>query len=105
MSQTHSLAEWASVLSLGIGVHASFSVPYFLLVDAALRDFDPRPAMRRSLESGRFDSALVTVANAKYDGRELAASAVLYARLSLRDAAFTAAALLALLTIAPGDAR
>ena len=39
MSQTHSLAEWASVLSLGVAVHAGFSVFYFLLVDATRRDF------------------------------------------------------------------
>lgn len=35
--QTHDLAEWAAFLSLGLGVHAAYSVPYFLLVD-----FDPR---------------------------------------------------------------
>ncbi|WP_162948273.1 hypothetical protein [Streptomyces europaeiscabiei] len=88
------LAGWA----LGVSV-------LYLTHDAALVDFDPRPAVSRAVESGRLDSLLVTVANARYDARELAASAVLYARLSLRDAAFTAAALLALLTITPGDAR
>lgn len=85
MSQTHSLAEWASVLSLGLAVHASFSVPYFLLVDASLRDFDPRTLLGRA-----GDRLLVEAVNA---------------RLALRDAAITAAALLALLTITPGDAR
>lgn len=69
MSQTHSLAEWASVLSLGIGVHAGFSVPYFLLVDASLRDFDPRPLLARALESGRLDPLLILVGPVKYDAR------------------------------------
>ena len=31
---THSPAEWAAFLSLGTGLAAAFSVPYFLLVDA-----------------------------------------------------------------------
>lgn len=39
MSQTHDLAEWAAFLSLGIAVHAGFSVFWFLLVDASRRDF------------------------------------------------------------------
>ena len=105
MSATHSLAEWASVLSLGIGVHASFSVFYFLLVDASRTDFDPRPLLARAVRSEAVYPLLREWDIARYDARELAASAVLYARLSLRDAAFTAAALLALLTITPGDAR
>ncbi|MDX2513904.1 hypothetical protein PV355_01815 [Streptomyces stelliscabiei] len=85
MSQTHSLAEWASVLSLGVGVHASFSVFYFLLVDASLRDFDPRPLLGRAA-----DRVLVEAVNA---------------RLLLRDAAITCAALLALLTVRPEALR
>ncbi|MFD9445009.1 hypothetical protein [Streptomyces sp. NPDC060001] len=45
--QTHTLAEWAAVLSLGVGGYAALSAPYFLLVDADLEDFDPRPMVRR----------------------------------------------------------
>lgn len=97
MSHTHSLSEWAAFLSLGVGVHASFSVFYFLLVDAHRSDFDPRPAVRRVVESGRLDVLLALVANARYDVRELAGGVVLDARLSLREAAITAAALLTLL--------
>ena len=75
MNHTHDLAEWAAFLSLGVGVHAALSVPYFLTVDADLADFDPRPAMSRLVESGRLDLALITVANAKYDVRETASEA------------------------------
>jgi hypothetical protein len=96
---THDLAEWVAFLSLGISVHAALSVPYFLTVDADLADFDPRPAVRRAIESGRLDPLLITVANVRFDGREMAADARAFARLSLREAALTAAALLALLTI------
>jgi hypothetical protein len=97
MSQTHSLAEWASVLSLGVAVHASFSVPYFLLVDVARSDF---PRLWQAAVHARHD-----VDRAYASGLRLAADAVLYARLTLRDAAFTAAALLALLTIRPEALR
>jgi hypothetical protein len=48
---THSLADWLAVVSFGIGTHAAISVPYFLTVDADLVDFDPRPAVRRVVES------------------------------------------------------
>lgn len=86
MSQTHSLAEWASVLSLGIGVHASFSVFWFLLVDASRRDFDPRPLLARAVRSEAVYLLL----------REWGI-AVRASRESLRDAA----ALLLLLTTSP----
>lgn len=51
----------------------------------------------RPIESGRLDPLLVAVANARYDARELAAGVALDARLSLRHAAVTGAALAALL--------
>ena len=91
--QTHDLSEWAAVLSLGVGVHAAFSAPYFLLVNAKRSDFDPRHAVRRAIESGRVDPLLVAVANAKYDARAAADRA----KHIPRDAAITTAALLALL--------
>jgi Zn-dependent membrane protease YugP len=102
---THSLADWLAVVSFGIGTHAALSVPYFLTVDADPADFDPRPAVFRLVESGRLDLALIAVASAKYDVRESVADARQLAALNLRDAAITAAALLALLTVTPGDAR
>jgi hypothetical protein len=96
MSQTHDLAEWAAVLSLGIGVHAAFSVFYFLLVDASRRDF------HQVLVFAGYDLAwaaasvrhelvpyAVPVRHAVYGGRELA-----------RDVA----ALLLLLTTSPKGA-
>jgi hypothetical protein len=78
---------------LSVGGYGALSVPYFLLVDADLADFDPRPHVRRAIESGRVDPLLVAVANAKYDARAAAARA----RHIPRDAAITTAALLALL--------
>ncbi len=71
MSQTHDLAEWVSFLSLGLSISSAVSVPFWLTYDADPCDFDPRPAVRRAIESGRFDPALCAVANAKYDARLL----------------------------------
>lgn len=68
--QTHDLAEWAAVLSLSTGITASAFVPWLLLVDSvSARDFDPRPALARAIESGRVDPVLCAVANAKHDAR------------------------------------
>ena len=94
---THSLGEWAAFLSLGVGVHAAFSVFWFLLVDASRTDFprlwqaavDARHAVDRALAS-----LLLWVADAAQ-----------YARLTVRETALTAAALLALLTIRPEAIR
>lgn len=79
MSQTHSLAEWASVLSLGIGVHASFSVFYFLLVDASRRDFHQELVhaghdLAWAAASARHELVpyAVPVRHVVYGGRELA---------------------------------
>ena len=52
MYQTHTVAEWLSMLSLASSGFSAFSAPYFLLVDADRSDFDPRPAVRRALETG-----------------------------------------------------
>ncbi|MDX3520777.1 hypothetical protein [Streptomyces scabiei] len=93
MSHTHDLAEWAAFLSLGVGVHATFSVFWFLLVDASRKDF------HQVLVHAGYDLAWVAasirhevvpytapVRHAAHVGRELA-----------RDAA----ALLLLLTTSP----
>jgi hypothetical protein len=84
---THSFSDWVAVLSLGTGITAAVSIPVLLLADAEPGDFDPRPAVRRAVESGRFDRVLIVVANAKYD-----------ARTAVREAAVSAAALLMLLS-------
>ncbi|HSE05917.1 MAG TPA: hypothetical protein VLK35_17345 [Methylomirabilota bacterium] len=83
--QTHSLTEWASVLSLGLSISAAVSIPFWLTYDADLVDFDPRPLLGRA-----GDRVLVEAVNA---------------RLTLRDAAITCAALLALLTVRPEALR
>jgi hypothetical protein len=89
MSHTHDLAEWAAFLSLGIAVHASFSVFYFLLVDAHRSDFDPRPWLARVLGSEVLYPLLREWDSARHASRE-----------ALRDAA----ALLLLLTTSPKGA-
>lgn len=52
MYDTHSPTEWAQMVSLAVAVYGALSVPYFVFVDADLADFDPRPAVRRAVESG-----------------------------------------------------
>lgn len=89
MSQTHSLAEWFAFLSLGVGVHAAFSVFYFLLVDASRSDF---PRLWQAAVDARhaFDWALVA-------GLRWVDAVLLDARLTAREAALTGAAIAALL--------
>lgn len=82
---------------LALGGSAALSVPVLLLPDAHRSDF---PRLWQSAVDARHD-----VDRTYASGLRLAADAVLYARLTLRDAAFTAAALLALLTVTPGDTR
>jgi hypothetical protein len=101
---THSLSDWLAVVSFAVGVHASYCVPYFLTVDADLADFDPRPAVSRAgyrvrlaLESGDWDGLLIAVANVTYSVRAVIKAIAKTARTAPRDAAITAAALLALL--------
>jgi hypothetical protein len=82
-----SLTDWAACLSLGTAITAGVSIPFWLLVDAELADFDPRPALGRLVRSGRIDPVLNAVANARHDARE-----------ARRRAAITVAALLLLLS-------
>lgn len=89
MSRTHDLAEWASVLSLAVGVHASFSVFWFVLVDASRKDF--RPLLQAVVDA--WWALNRAYASVEHTVRE----AVVYSLFSLRQAAITAAALLALL--------
>ena len=97
------------MVSLSVGLYAAVSAPYFLLVEAEVWAW-PRPVeaavdrVRPVVRRGG-DRLLVTVANARFDVREFAADARTFALLSLREACLTAAALYALLTITPGDAR
>jgi hypothetical protein len=100
MAYTHSPSEWAAFLSLGVSAHATFSVPYFLLVDADWADFDPRPAVRAVLESGRLDPALIAVVNVKHTVHAGAETV----RHIPRDVGLTLAALL-ILTIPTGSTR
>jgi hypothetical protein len=89
MSHTHGLSEWAAFLSLGVGVHAAFSVVWFLTVDAHRSDF-PRLWQAAVDVRGYVNWVVASL-------ERLAREDVAYARLTLREAALTAAALLALL--------
>lgn len=106
---TTTASEWAQMVSLSVGLYAAVSAPYFLLVEADCFAW-PRPVVA-AVDRGKpmvrrvGDRLLVTVANTKWDARELAADVRTFAVLSLRENALTVAALLALLTITPGDAR
>lgn len=97
-------AEWVSAGSLGLSAVSLISLA-LAFAGADAEYFDPRPAVARAVAAGRFDSVLIRVANARYDVREMAADARAFLVLSLREYALTVAALLALLTITPGDAR
>lgn len=103
-------AEWVQMTSLAISLYAACSSPYFLLVDADRADFQLQalaslPLPRLLLDTDLGARLTVTVFNAKADAREFVTDVRSYARLSLRDTAFTATALLALLTINPGATR
>lgn len=91
------------MVCLALAIFEACSVPFFLLVDADASDFDPRPAVRRVLDTDAGARAVVAVFNAKADVAEMAVDARIFARLSLREAAVTAAALLALLVPSPSE--
>lgn len=82
----HSPAEWAAAGFLGLSVLGLLG----LVLAFADADVDPRPWLRRVLESGRFDRLLIVVGPVLHDTRQTT-------RLLLRDAAVTVAALLTLL--------
>lgn len=92
---------------LGVGTYAAPLVPFYLFVDGDTRatDFDPRPAVRRAVESGRFDALLIAVGPALHDTRRACRTVAERARRAPRDAAITVAALLMLLTSPEGANR
>jgi len=104
---THTLAEWLAMVSLAVSGAASFSVPYFVFVDADLADFDPRPAVRRI--GAVAASASCAVRCVAWDVSRSEAVHLLLrewdnARHAFREAARDAAALLLLLTTRPKGA-
>lgn len=89
MNGAHTLDEWLAMICLAVSGYAGFSAPYHLFVDADLADFDPRPALRRLV-----DSEAVYVLLREWDN----------ARHAVREAFRDAAALLLLLTTRPKGA-
>jgi hypothetical protein len=88
-------AEWAEALSLALMLCGTAGGLFFLTVDADPADFDPRPAVRRAVESGRLDPALIAVVNARHTAHDTGARV----RAVGRNTAVTAAALCMLLTL------
>lgn len=95
----------ASAVSGSVGAYATCCALLYLTYDAEVADFDPRPAVRRSAESGRLVPVWQVAVHAGHDVNFAIGSGQRAAARFLRNAAITAAALLALLTITPGDAR
>lgn len=102
---THTLADWAAMVCMAASGYASFSTFYFLLVDAHRSDFDPRPAVRRVLETDHLRPVWQAAVDAGHDLNRVVATGQRAARLHLRDAAISLAALLALLFPAAGGTR
>lgn len=91
-------AEWGEAVSVALMACRPVAVVFFLTVDADLADFDPRPLVRRAIESPAADRVLIAVGPALHDARQTV-------RHALRAAAVTVAALLALLLPATGGTR
>ncbi|MBX9392213.1 hypothetical protein K4749_01030 [Streptomyces sp. TRM72054] len=89
---TNSLSEWVAFLSLGVGFWAACAALLYLLHDASLADFDPRPALRRAHQG---------LVHAGHDLNRVIAHAERLARRS----ALSAAALLLLLSAPTGGTR
>ena len=101
---THTPSEWAAMFCIATSGYASFSVFYFLFVDADPCDFDPRPAVRRALETGRLVpvwraavDAGHTINRALATGQRVGHHAAEHVRRASLRAAISVAALLALL--------
>ena len=97
-----------------VAIYAAASVPYFLLVEAEVwawpaplvRAVDrARPVVWGAARSESVYPLLREWDNTRFDVREFAADAHVYARLSLREAALTGAALFTLLTTTPEHTR
>lgn len=95
-------AEWAAAGSLGVSAISLIGLA-MAFADADLAYFDPRPAAARVVASRPACWVLNEVSKAHADVRELAGEARLYAALSLRETAVSAAALLALLVPAHSE--
>jgi hypothetical protein len=105
MTHTHTLADWLAMICVAASGYGALSAVYFLLVDADARDFDPRPAVRRALETDRLRPAWQAAVNAGHDLDRLLATTQRATGLLLRDAAVWVAAILSLLFPATGGTR
>lgn len=93
-------AEWAEAASIALALSGATAALFFLIVDADLADFDPRPAARRVLAAAHQGAV-----HAGHDLNRLLATVQRLVAPALREAALTAAAFLALLLPANGVTR
>lgn len=84
----------AGAVFLGVSAAGLVAIPALLFADAHRSDFDPRPAVRRAVESGRYDALLIAVGPALHDTRHTCHTAAARTR-----------HVAALLTTTPGDTR
>jgi len=98
----------ASAVLLSASGYAALSVPVLLFPGTALADFDPRPAVRRALETGRLEPMWQAAIHAGHDvnrayatGQRVGHHAAGRAKHVPRDAAVSVAALLMLLSAPP----
>jgi hypothetical protein len=61
----------AGALSLGVSAAGLVAIPALLFADAHRADFDPRPAVHRAVESGRYDALLIAVTNTRHTATRL----------------------------------
>jgi hypothetical protein len=93
---TYTLADWSAMVCMATSGYASFSVFWFLFVDAKASDFDPRPRLRTAVETGALAPLWQVAVHTGHDLNR--------ARHSSRNAALDAAALVLLLTTRPKGA-
>jgi hypothetical protein len=58
--------EWVEAVSIALMLCGTVAVPFFLLVDADPSDFDPRPVVRRLLDTDAGARLLVEIVRARY---------------------------------------
>lgn len=93
-------AEWAEAASIALALSSATAAVFFVLVDADLADFDPRPAARRALTVTH-----QLLVHAGHDLNRLLATVQRLATQAAPEAAVTAAAFLALLLPVSGATR
>ncbi len=104
MTRLHTLNDLISALCLGASGVAVIALG-LAFADADLTDLDPRPAVRRGLETGRLVPLWQAAVHAGHDVNRAAAAAKSATHEARAQAAFTLAALLILTIPTTGEPR